>query len=47
MENKENDIDNDPKSKTVYDFFLLFLALVGLIAVLLFLKYAISALNLL
>lgn len=41
MENQ--DIDNDPKSKTTYDFLLLFLALVGLIAVLLFLKYAIGA----
>lgn len=44
MENQ--DIDNDPEEKTSHHFLLLFLALVGLVAVLLFLKYAIKVLHL-
>lgn len=44
MENQ--DIDNEPKEKTGHHFFMLFLAVVGLVVGLLLLKYAIGALNL-
>lgn len=44
MENQ--DIDNEPKEKTAYHFLFLFLTLGGLVAVLLFIKYAIGALHL-
>jgi len=40
------DIDNEPKEKTGIHFLLLLLAIIGLIGILLFLKYAIFALNL-
>ncbi len=47
MENmKDLESEDQPKGKTIYDFVVLFLALGGLIAVLLFLKYAIGALHL-
>lgn len=44
MENQ--DIDNETKEKTGYHFLLLFIALGGLVAVLLLIKYAIGALHL-
>lgn len=44
MENMEE--ENAPKGKTLYDFVLLFLVLGGLVAVLMFIKYAIGALHL-
>lgn len=42
--NEEN--EEPPKGKTFFDFVLLFIALLGLVAVLLFLKYAINAFHL-
>jgi hypothetical protein len=42
--NEEN--EEPPKGKTFFDFVMLFIALLGLIAVLLFLKYAITAFHL-
>lgn len=48
IEIKESGDQNEepPKGKTVFDFILLFVALLGLVAVLLFLKYAITAFHL-
>ena len=42
-----NKLNEEPKQKTSKDFMLLFLAIGGLIAALVVLKYAISALHLL
>ncbi|MDP2336776.1 MAG: hypothetical protein Q8N05_10070 [Bacteroidota bacterium] len=44
MEN--NDVPDGPKRKTSKDFILLFLALAGLVAALLLIKFAIGALHL-
>lgn len=48
IEIRETDDENQepPKGKTFFDFVLLFVALIGLVAVLLFLKYAITAFHL-